>query len=144
MDALRVFANGDTDYITKHNENNVDIAVGITVCQFDDYRCYFPGTPISEILVRYSITRDTILPAGLTGSQGYAWTAPSGGSPSLQIYQNLTFIGSIDFADGQHVPTFTFDDLVTLEAGQVLAVYNGEDHFSFADISITLVGTRVL
>lgn len=117
-----------------------------------------PGA--GELVMQYVFAETTVLPASLTGSQGYALTAPSGTSAttssttsgstststtaapetrSFDLQKNGVSVGTVDFAPGSNTATFTFTSEVTFAAGDRLACYApAEQDAQMANVSITL------
>jgi hypothetical protein len=108
-----------------------------------DVGVYFPGQPGAGVtLLQLVAPRAFTLPAGLTGSQGYAGTAPTA-QADLDIRKNGASIGTGTFAASASTATFSFASEVTFAAGDRLAVIApGTQDASLADISITFKGTR--
>jgi hypothetical protein len=108
-----------------------------------DIGVYFPGQPeAGAILLQLVASRAFTLPADLTGSQGYAGTAPMA-QADLEIQKNGASIGTITFAASANTATYTFASAVTFAAGDRLTVIApGSQDASLADISITFKGTR--
>jgi hypothetical protein len=108
-----------------------------------DLGVYFPGQPgAGATLLQLVAPRAFTLPAGLTGSQGYAGTAPTA-QADLDIHKNGASIGTITFAASASTATFSFASEVTFAAGDRLAVIApGSQDASLANVSITFKGTR--
>jgi hypothetical protein len=108
-----------------------------------DIGVYFPGKPgAGATLLQLIAPRAFTLPAGLTGSQGYAGTAPTA-QADLDIRKNGTSIGTITFAAAASTASFSFASEVAFVAGDRLAVIApGTQDASLANISITFKGTR--
>ena len=108
-----------------------------------DIGVYFPGQLGAGVtLLQLVAPRAFTLPAGLTGSQGYAGTAPTA-QADLEIRKNGASIGTITFAASASTATFTFSSKVAFAAGDRLTVIApGTQDASLADISITFKGTR--
>jgi hypothetical protein len=108
-----------------------------------DVGVYFPGQPgAGATLLQLVAPRAFTLPAGLTGSQGYAATAPTA-QADLDIRKNGASIGTITFAAPASTATFAFAGEVDFAAGDRLTIIApGTQDASLADISITLKGTR--
>ena len=95
-------------------------------------------TPL-EVIGTIVATKAATLPSGLTGSQGYAGTAPTG-SIAIDIKKNGGSVGSIDFAAASNTATFTFASQVNLVAGDVLTFEAPTPaDGTLADVSATLV-----
>ena len=108
-----------------------------------DIGVYFPGQPeAGATLLQLVASRAFTLPADLTGSQGYAGTAPTA-QADLDIQKNGASIGTITFAAAASTATFSFASEVAFAAGDRLTVLApGSQDASLADISITFKGTR--
>jgi hypothetical protein len=108
-----------------------------------DIGVYFPGQPEADAtLLQLVASRPFTLPADLTGSQGYAGTAPTS-QADLDIQKNGASIGTITFAAATSTATFAFPSEVVFAAGDRLTVLApGSQDASLADISITFKGTR--
>jgi hypothetical protein len=108
-----------------------------------DVGVYFPGTPgAGATLLQLIAPRAFKLPAGLTGSQGYAGTAPTA-QADLDIRKNGASIGTVTFAAAASTASFSFASEVAFVAGDRLAVLApASQDASLADISITFKGTR--
>ena len=82
------------------------------------------------------------LPAGLTGSHGYAGAA-STAQADLDIQKNGVSIGTVTFAASSSTAVFAFPDGTAIAASDRLSVVTpGSQDASLADISITFNGTR--
>jgi hypothetical protein len=108
-----------------------------------DVGVYFPGKPgAGATLLQLVSPRAFTLPAGLTGSQGYAGTAPTA-QANLDLRKNGASIGTITFAAAASTATFAFTGEAAFAAGDRLTVIApGTQDASFANISITFKGTR--
>jgi hypothetical protein len=108
-----------------------------------DIGVYFQGQPeAGATLLQFVASRAFTLPADLTGSQGYAGTAPTA-QADLDIQKNGASIGTITFAAAANTATFAFASEITFAAGDRLTVLApGSQDASLADISITFKGTR--
>ena len=82
------------------------------------------------------------MPADLSGSRGYAGTAPTAqADPDLR--KNGASIGTITFAVAASTATLAFTSEIAFAAGARLTVLAlGSQDASLADISITFKGTR--
>lgn len=108
-----------------------------------DIVAYFDGTlPAGAVVFRLEIVRPVTLPVGLGGSEAAAKVAPTN-AVTLPILRNGAGIGSVAFAAGATVGTFTFTASVTLAPGDVLEVDapSAADP-TFAGLSLTLAATR--
>jgi hypothetical protein len=108
-----------------------------------DIGVYFPGQPAAgATLLQLVAPRAFTLPAGLTGSQGYAGTAPAA-QADLDIRKNGASIGTVTFAAAASTASFSFASEVAFAAGDRLTIIApGTQDASLADISITFKGTR--
>lgn len=109
-----------------------------------DISLFLPGVPsgTSALLARYVFPRAVTLPAGLVGSQGYAGAAATGAT-TLVLRKNGVDIGTVNFAAGAQVATFTLAAAVSFAAGDRLAVYSPSSlDATLADVSLTFVGNR--
>jgi hypothetical protein len=108
-----------------------------------DIGVYFPGQPGAGVtLLQLIAPRAFTLPAGLTGCQGYAGTAPTA-QADLDIRKNGASLGTITFAAAASTATFAFTGEVAFAAGNRLTVIApGTQDASLADISITFKGMR--
>lgn len=99
-----------------------------------------PGA--SAVMGRFVATEAVTFPASLTGSQGYADTAPTA-SAAFTVRKNGTNVGTITFAAATKTATFTAASAITLAAGDRLDVIApASADATMADVSITLKGTR--
>jgi hypothetical protein len=110
-----------------------------------DIGVYFPGQPeAGATLLQFIAPRAFTLPAGLTGSQGYAGTAPTA-EADLEIRKNGAPIGTITFGAGASLGTFATagGGAETFAAGDRLAIINQDPaDATLADLSITFLGKR--
>ena len=82
------------------------------------------------------------MPSGLTGSRASAGTAATAAA-SITITKNGASIGSVNFAAGQKVGTFTFTAQTAFSAGDRLGfVAQATADATLADIAVTLKGAR--
>ena len=108
-----------------------------------DIGVYFPGQPeAGATLLQLVASRPFTLPADLTGSQGYAGTAPAA-QADLDVLKNGASIGTITFTAAASAATFTFAGEVAFAAGDRLTVLApSSQDASLADLSITFLGKR--
>jgi hypothetical protein len=111
-----------------------------------EFGFYFPGLPGNEIeiggnMAAHIAVEDFYLPIGLAGSFARLFVAPTA-DVSYPLKKNTTTIGSIEFAAGAVVGTFTFAANVQFTAGDVarLARATGLDATA-KELSVTFVGT---
>jgi hypothetical protein len=94
----------------------------------------------SQLMSQFVSGRTVTFPAGLTNSQGYALTAPTG-AVSLTIAVNGTTVGTIAFAAGSHTATFTASSAFTVTPGQLITVTApASADATLATVSFTLLG----
>jgi len=108
-----------------------------------DLLMFLPGTPAgSQVMGRVIVPRAVTLPSGLAGSYGSAIAAATG-TAALTLAKNGASIGSVNFAGGAAVATFTFASAVVFSAGDLLTVTNqATADATLASVSLSLVGTR--
>jgi hypothetical protein len=134
-DAVVAYADGTTNGLTQIGSAGT---AGIY-----DFPVYYNGKPgASEVMMKVVCVRAFTLPAGLTLSQGYATTVPTG-AVSFGLEKNGSSIGSVDFAASASTATFTFVSAVSFAAGDRLElIAPASQDATLAAISITLAGTR--
>lgn len=92
-----------------------------------------------EILAIYSSVTAYNLPQNLVGSTSYART-PATAPLSIAIEKNGTPIGSVDFAIGANVGTYTFSATTSFTiSDRVAFVVPATSDLTLADVSITLL-----
>lgn len=101
------------------------------------------GKPGNSELVNVFVAAGAFsLPSGLTGSSASAGTAATAAA-SITITKNGASIGSVNFAAGQTVGTFTFTAQTAFSAGDRLGfVAQATADATLADIAVTLKGAR--
>ncbi len=106
-----------------------------------DIAAFIQGTATDgEVLVVHVFNDPINLVLNLVGSQAFAMV-PSSANASINLQKNGSNIGSIDFATGVTVGTFTFDSAVSFAIGDRLSLVNqGTADATLADISITVQG----
>ena len=121
----------------------VPIWVPQTQASLFDISLWYPGIPsASAVLLRFVAVTPFSLPAGLTGSSGYAGTAATG-SAVINLRKNGSNQGTVTFAAGAIAPTFALASAVSFAAGDRLELVGpGPADTTLADISITLKGSR--
>lgn len=92
-----------------------------TNAPYDVYGTFLGSPTDAQILWRIVIGRSITFPANLTGSVTVCSVAPSS-NITMPILQNGTQIGSIDFANGQTVGTFTFPSQVIFATSDTLEI----------------------
>jgi hypothetical protein len=78
--------------------------------------------PVGQIVFWYPFSAENTLAAGLPGAAASCAVAPTG-AVTMPIRKNGVTIGSINFAAETSTATFTFDDAVTFQVGDVLTVW---------------------
>lgn len=101
------------------------------------------GKPGNSELVNVFVAAGAFtLPSGLTGSRASAGTAATAAA-SITITKNGASVGSVNFAAGQTVGTFTFTAQTAFSAGDRLGfVAQATADATLADIAVTLKGAR--
>jgi hypothetical protein len=104
-----------------------------------DIGLFAPGKPgAGALLDRFVCPRALTLPAGATGAQAFAGIAPTAAA-SFSIQKNGVTIGSVTFAAGSQIGTFTVSAAVTFAAGDRLELVGpGTQDATMADVAITL------
>ena len=93
-----------------------------------DVTFFYNGLPTVALeLLRIPVDGTVVLPVNLTGSQAVCETAPTGSVVLSIVWTPAagggpTTIGTINFAAGQTVATFTFAAAVTLNPGDILTI----------------------
>jgi chitodextrinase len=102
------------------------------------------GVPAVNTLVGLMLApRDISLFSGLTGSMAKSKVA-STSATSFLIKMSGTQIGTVDFAAGSTVATFTFASSVKVTSGSFLEIYTGAlVDSTLSNIAITLVGSSL-
>lgn len=108
-----------------------------------DLGLYLPGQPeAGAVLLQYVAPRSFTLPAGLTGSQGYAGTAATA-QADLDLQRNGASIGTITFAAASSTASFSLASETAFVAGdRVLVVAPPSQDPTLAELSITFKGMR--
>jgi hypothetical protein len=108
-----------------------------------DIALYCPGQPeTGEILLELVIARPVTLPEVLDDSRGHAAVAASAPA-TLTIFQNDVAAGTVDFAAGNHEPTFALaGGLTLLLADRLTLIAPSPADATLAGLAITLHGYR--
>lgn len=111
-----------------------------------DIGWFYPGTPgrgiaADEAMFAHVLSRTVLLPAGLPGAKAKLMTQCAA-AMSMDIMQNTTVIGSVDFAIGDVEGTFTFDDDVTLAIDDIVWVPPPAVDTTAKGLNITIPATR--
>ena len=94
----------------------------------------------AELLASFVVDTPISFPIGLTGAQAYADTTATAAAV-ININKNGTLIGSVNFAIGASIATFTLTTATAFVAGDRLSFENqATADTTLADISITLRG----
>ncbi len=113
-----------------------------------DMPMYYKGVPLNGgLMARINIVRNASLPQDLVGSRATAEFAATASTTLLlkrgTDLDTATTIGSITFAAGSKVGTFTFAAEVTLTPADTLYLVNANSaDATLADISVTLMSHR--
>ncbi len=103
----------------------------------------FVGTTVLAInaLVHSRVmAKQLVLPVNLTGSQGYATTAPSADTV-FDLRKNGASVGSMTFASGSNVATFTFAAKTTFAVGDRFSIVAPAALNGLTDIAANFLGT---
>lgn len=108
-----------------------------------DIASFFAGAPTgAQLMYRFVAGRSIVLPINLTNSQSKSKVA-STLAKAIDIQVNGVSKGSVNYAIGATVATFTFAASVTLAAGDVLElIAPAVADATLANIGTTLVGTQ--
>lgn len=132
----------DTDKYVKFDGTNwVDLTTGGgggTAAM--EYACYIAGKPAAaEIVMRHVMTQAGTIPIGMTGSRAVLNVATTA-AKSFDLKKNTTAIGTINFAAGAVVGTFTFTAAVAFAAGDILQLSApAAQDATLADLSVSIV-----
>lgn len=116
-----------------------------------DITASFMGTlpTIGQFIYNLPITRETqIIDSGTVEHQGYAGTAPSGGSAVFALSSSVNggtkvSRGTFEFADGSNVITSQSIDAFYMQPGEVLHIQCLASNY-IKDISLTLMGQTLV
>lgn len=104
---------------------------------------FVPDTPDTSDTIAKIVTAETgYFPAGMTGSQGHADTAPSGGAVTFSIKKNDVEVATAAFSDGVSTCVFSAASAITFSAGSRISIVSPAGLQSMADISFTLKGYK--
>lgn len=96
--------------------------------------------PANAVLLRYITPRPFNLPAGLPRSQAYLAVAPTVAAAVFNVRKNGGSVGSLDFAVGANVATFTLATAVAFAPGDRLEIVAPNPaNATAADLSFSLV-----
>lgn len=108
-----------------------------------DIALFFQGeVGVSTMVCQYLAARAITIPAGASGSLGYAGTAPTADTV-FTLSRDGSAAGSVTFAASSHTATVSTTADIALAAGDRLTLTSPAAANSIADVSITLVGARV-
>jgi hypothetical protein len=107
-----------------------------------DIASFISGKPTdAEKLITYTAAVSFSLPADLTGSQAYGEVVSTAAATFDIIKNGGSSLGTINFAIGENVATFTFSTLTSFGIGDRLQIVNqATADTTLADISITIRG----
>lgn len=109
-----------------------------------DIVCYVPGTLTSgQVLLPYNVIRTLVMSQNLTGAVSTSQVAATS-SATINIKQNSTTIGSINFASSASTATFTFASNITLSPGNALNFVSASADSTLAGVSFTIPTVRVV
>jgi hypothetical protein len=109
-----------------------------------DVGIYKQGQPAAGAnIATWVVSRAFTLPSNLTGSQGFAGTAPADSAKDFDIQKNGSSVGTVSFAQSSQTATFTMTSDTSFSAGDRLNfIAPGTQDSALADVSITLKGTK--
>lgn len=109
-----------------------------------DIAWFRPGLPeASDLIVQFVAVRSFTLPSGLTGSQGYADTAPADSDKTFDVQKNGSSVGSMTFTKGSNTATFSMGSDTSFAAGdRIEVIAPGTQDSALADVSATFKGTK--
>lgn len=107
-----------------------------------DVSAFISGVPEdSAKLMTFVVNEGFDLPSGLTGSNAYVEVVPTAAATFTISKNGGGSLGTVNFALGANVATFTFTTLTSFSAGDRLQVVNqGTADATLADISMTFRG----
>jgi hypothetical protein len=114
-----------------------------------DFGFFYPGRPgigveVDTAMAAHVLVRAVVLPTGLVGSEAVLQIAPSA-DLSFQLRKNAAAIGSVDFAAGATVGTFTFTGDVSCGIGDIVRLIRPTGIDTAArELSVTILANRVI
>jgi hypothetical protein len=103
---------------------------------------YTGPTTANLVVQRYVFAGTVMFPAGLTGSQGTAGVAATA-TTTYSIKKNGTNVGTMVFAAGAMIATFSMPSMTTFMAGDILTVVAPvSPDATLANLAWTLVGSQ--
>jgi hypothetical protein len=103
---------------------------------------YAGPTTANLVVQRYVFAGTVMFPAGLTGSQGAAGVAATA-TTTYSIKKNGTNVGTMAFAAGAVIATFSTPSATTFMAGDILTVVApASPDATLANLAWTLVGSQ--
>jgi hypothetical protein len=103
---------------------------------------YAGPTTANLVVQRYVFAGTVMFPAGLTGSQGTAGVAATA-TTTYSIKKNGTNVGTMVFAAGAVIATFSMPSATTFMAGDILTVVApASPDATLANLAWTLVGSQ--
>lgn len=112
-----------------------------------DIGWFYPGRPgngidVGAAMAGHALVRPVQLPISLVGSKAVLQTAPAA-ALSFPLYKNNTNIGSVDFAIGATVGTFTFVAAISFAVGDVIRLLRPTAIDANArELSLTLLANK--
>lgn len=114
-----------------------------------DVSMFLPGTPTATntLLARYTFARPISLPVGLAGAQCNLVAPPTAATSlvlkKITMANVVTTIGTVDFAAGADIATYTFAAATAFAIGERLGIFSPSAlDATAADFSLTFVGNR--
>lgn len=109
-----------------------------------DIAFYKPKKPAASATVLQFVAQKAFtLPSGLSGSQGFAGTAPSDGDKTFDVQKNGSSVGGVTFATGSQTASFSMSTSTSFATGdRLLVVAPGTQDSTLADVSISFQGTK--
>ena len=103
---------------------------------------YTGPTTANLVVQRYVFAGTVMFPTGLTGSQGTAGVAATA-TTTYSIKKNGTNVGTMVFAAGAMIATFSMPSATTFMAGDILTVVApASPDATLANLAWTLVGSQ--
>lgn len=129
--------------VTNYTDQRVLGTSGAGGAQPFDVTTFYPGVPTASAkLLCVPVARAVTFPSNFAGSYAKAGAAATA-STAFDVQKNGTSVGTITFAAAASVGTFVTAAVVTLAAGDVLAIIAPSTaDTSLADVGIVLAGTR--
>lgn len=114
-----------------------------------DVSMFIPGalTATNALLARYTFARPISLPVGLAGAQCNLVAPPTAATSlvlkKITLANVVTTIGTVDFAAGADIATYTFAAATAFAIGERLGIFSPSAlDATAADFSLTFIGNR--